>query len=100
MPKKFPITQVYLRWRRRHLHPVSFVLHAVGIPACFVAAPVLLICRQPAAAAVCFVGGYALQLLGHFIEGNRSGEELLIRRLLGKDKQGDAEKQATDQPSR
>ncbi|MDY6913036.1 MAG: Mpo1-like protein [Planctomycetota bacterium] len=87
MPKTFPIIQVYLRWRRRHRHPVSFVLHAVGIPACFIAAPVLLLYRQPAAAAVCFVGGYALQLLGHFIEGNRSGEEILFRRIFGKFRQ-------------
>ncbi len=29
-----------------------------------------------------FVGGYALQFIGHIIEGNISGEEMLIRRLL------------------
>lgn len=71
-------------WRQRHLNPVSFWLHMVGIPACFVAAPVLLILRQWWPVLACFVGGYALQFLGHLIEGNRSGEELLIRRLLGK----------------
>jgi hypothetical protein len=31
-----------------------------------------------------FVGGYALQFIGHAIEGNRSGEEMLLRKLLGK----------------
>ena len=33
---------------------------------------------------VAFVGGYALQLLGHLVEGNRSGEEVLLRRLTGR----------------
>jgi len=30
-----------------------------------------------------FVAGYALQLIGHVVEGNRSGEERVIRKLLG-----------------
>ena len=73
-------------WRKRHQNPVSFWLHMVGIPACFVAAPILLILRRwwPAAAA-CFVGGYVLQFVGHFIEQNRSGEEMLLRRIFCKD---------------
>jgi len=71
-------------WRQRHRNPVSFWLHMVGIPACFLAAPVLLILRHWALALAFFVGGYVVQFVGHFIEGNRSGEELLIRRLLGK----------------
>ena len=29
-----------------------------------------------------FIGGYALQFIGHIIEGNRSGEEMFVRRLL------------------
>lgn len=56
----------------------------VGIPACFVAAPILLILKLWWPAAACFIGGYALQFLGHFIEGNQSGEEMLVRRILGK----------------
>jgi hypothetical protein len=76
--------KLYQNWRSRHRHPASFVLHVVGIPACFVAAPILLIARQWVVAAGCFVGGYVLQFLGHFIEGNRSGEGLLLRRLLGR----------------
>jgi hypothetical protein len=71
-------------WRKRHMDPVSFWLHMAGIPACFVAAPVLLILKQWWAGGACFVGGYALQFLGHIIEGNRSGEEMLLRRILGK----------------
>jgi hypothetical protein len=71
-------------WRQRHRNPVSFWLHMVGIPACFLAAPILLIFRQWWLALALFAGGYVLQFLGHLIEGNRSGEEMLIRKLLGK----------------
>jgi len=71
-------------WRKRHRNPTNFWLHMLGIPGCFVAAPVLLILRQWWVAAAMFVGGYALQFLGHLVEGNRPGEELLLRRVLGK----------------
>jgi hypothetical protein len=30
-----------------------------------------------------FVGGYALQFLGHAVEGNDAGEWVAIKRLLG-----------------
>ena len=62
---------------------MSFALHMVGIPACFVAAPLMLILKLWLWAAGLFVGGYVLQFVGHFIEGNRSGEEMLVRKLLG-----------------
>jgi hypothetical protein len=39
-----------------------------------------------------FVGGYALQFLGHLIEGNRSGEEMLVRRLAGRFASGQKQK--------
>lgn len=72
------------KWTLRHQHQVSIALHIVGIPACFVAAPILLVMKLWWPATGAFVGGYALQFLGHAIEGNQSGEEILIRRLLGK----------------
>jgi len=71
-------------WMIRHEHHVSIALHVVGIPACFVATPILLVMQLWFWAAGAFVGGYALQFIGHAIEGNRSGEEILLRRLLGK----------------
>jgi len=71
-------------WRKRHRNTTNFYLHLVGIPACFVGAPLMLVLRQWLLALVLFVAGYALQLIGHLIEGNRSGEEMLLRRLLGK----------------
>ena len=72
------------KWMRRHQHQTSIALHVVGIPACFVAAPVLLILQLWCWAMGSFVGGYALQFIGHAIEGNQSGEEILLRKLLGK----------------
>ena len=70
-------------WMSRHQNPTSFWLHMIGIPSCFVAAPVMLCLKQWWMAAGLFVGGYALQFLGHFIEGNRSGEGMLLRKILG-----------------
>ncbi|MGB2823560.1 MAG: Mpo1-like protein [Phycisphaerae bacterium] len=78
------LAEWYANWRKRHRNTTSFYLHMLGIPACFLAAPVLLILRQWVLAAVVFVAGYALQFIGHLIEGNRSGEEILIRRLMRK----------------
>ena len=71
-------------WRKRHRNTTSFYLHMMGIPACFLAAPVMLVLRQWLLAAVLFVAGYLLQFIGHLVEGNRSGEEMLLRRLLGR----------------
>jgi len=71
-------------WLIRHQHQMSIALHVIGIPACFVAAPILLVMGMWLWAAGAFVGGYALQFVGHAIEGNRSGEEMLLRKLLGK----------------
>lgn len=69
-------------WKKRHRNPTSFWLHMIGIPACFVAAPVLAMGRQWWLAGSMFVGGYCLQFIGHLVEGNKSGEEMLIRKLI------------------
>ena len=71
-------------WRKRHRNGTSFWLHMVGIPACFVAAQAMLVLQRWWLALVLFVAGYALQFIGHLVEGNRSGEEMLVRRLLGR----------------
>lgn len=76
------------KWLDNHKNPTSFWLHMIGVPACFVVAPALLIISASNErdyywpALYMFIGGYAIQFIGHFIEGNRSGEEKLIRRLL------------------
>jgi uncharacterized membrane protein YGL010W len=69
------------RWYLRHQNRLNLALHVVGIPATVAAAP-LAILGSYGWAAVCFGGGYVLQFAGHLIEGNKSGEELLFRRLL------------------
>jgi uncharacterized membrane protein YGL010W len=71
-------------WKKRHRNRTSFWLHMVGIPSCFLAAPVLLALGKRWLALAAFAAGYAVQFLGHLVEGNRSGEEELLRRLLGK----------------
>lgn len=81
----------FSRWYSRHQNPVSFALHMIGIPACFVAAPILLAMQLWWWALAAFVGGYVLQFIGHLIEGNRSGEEMLVRRLLGMKDHGQVE---------
>ena len=68
----------------RHTHPANVALHAVGLPVTFAAPVWLLIEGEPAWAGAAFVGGYALQFLGHFIEGNDAGEVVLLKRLLGR----------------
>ena len=67
----------------RHQHPLNQLLHAVGVPLTFVASIVFLVQNQPWWALGCFVGGYALQFIGHAIEGNDAGEVVLIKRWLG-----------------
>jgi len=71
-------------WISRHKNPVNFWLHMAGIPACFIAAPVALIMGHYWIALALFVGGYVLQFAGHAIEGNSSGEGMLLRRIMGK----------------
>lgn len=71
-------------WQKRHRNPTSFWLHMAGIPACFIITPALLVVGMWRLAAAVFVSGYAIQFIGHLIEGNRSGEEMLVRKLLGK----------------
>lgn len=78
------IAERFANWRKRHRNTTNFYLHVLGIPACFVVAPLMLIVREWLLAAILFVAGYLLQFLGHVIEGNRSGEEMLLRRLLGR----------------
>lgn len=70
-------------WLSRHRNRTSFILHMIGIPATVAAIPVAILQHWLWAAGL-FVGGYALQFIGHLIEGNQSGEEMLFRRLFGR----------------
>jgi hypothetical protein len=78
--------QPLAKWKKRHRNRTNFWLHMAGIPASFVAAPGLLIFRMWWPAVAAFAAGYALQFVGHLVEGNRSGEEELLRRLLERGK--------------
>ncbi len=70
-------------WIGRHQNPVNFWLHMLGVPMTVLAVPLAIQAYWLIAAAL-FVAGYSLQFIGHGIEGNHSGEALLMRRLLGK----------------
>ena len=68
----------------RHRNRANQLLHVIGLPVTFVVPVVLLVQERWAWAAVSFVAGYALQFLGHAIEGNDAGETILVKKLLGK----------------
>jgi hypothetical protein len=68
-------------WLGRHRNRTNRILHMAGIPATVVAVPLAVMGQWLLAIGV-FVAGYVLQLLGHLAEGNRSGEEELLRRLF------------------
>jgi uncharacterized membrane protein YGL010W len=84
-------------WLSRHRNPANFWIHMLGIPATIAAVPLAAAGRWAMAGAF-FVAGYALQFLGHAVEGNRSGEAMLIRRLLRLD--GDGGTARTTRPAR
>ena len=71
-------------WIERHKDPTNFWLHMPGIVGCFVVAPILVYLQSYYLAAAIFVAGYAIQFIGHLTEGSPSGEEMFLRRLLGK----------------
>ena len=77
------LLRMWRNWLGRHRNATNLALHAAGVPMTVAAVP-LALARQWLLAAGLFLGGYALQLLGHIVEGNRSGEEKLLRRLIGR----------------
>jgi hypothetical protein len=76
-------------WLERHRGAVSFTLHMIGIPPTILGAllvpvytflfslPIFIL------AVFLFFGGYALQFLGHALEGSDPGEVILLKRKLG-----------------
>lgn len=77
-------------WLERHQHPVSLMLHFIGIPltvAAVVVAGVQLaqwrwdLWWRPV---VLLVVGYLLQWIGHLVEGNDMGELILIKKWRGR----------------
>ena len=84
----------------RHQNRTNQILHLIGVPLTFVVSVVFLVQQNWWAALGCFVGGYALQFIGHAIEGNDAGEVVLIKKMLGKPYQefapGTKESNSTD----
>ena len=74
-----------VNYAARHQHPANIALHAIGLPVTFLLPLWLLARGQGFYALLAFVGGYALQFLGHAIEGNDAGEVVLVKRWLGKE---------------
>ncbi len=68
----------------RHRNWTNRLLHLVGVPVTFILTAVLLANGAWLPALASFVIGYALQLLGHWFEGNDAGEVVLIKRWLGR----------------
>jgi uncharacterized membrane protein YGL010W len=77
-------------WLDRHQGRVSFALHMIGIPVSVLGLLMLPISLPAGSIAVfilsiaLFVGGYAMQFLGHALEGSDPGEIVLIKRKLGR----------------
>ncbi len=72
-------------YAERHRNRANQFLHVIGVPLTFVVSTVFLTREQWWPAVGCFLGGYALQFLGHAIEGNDAGEVVLIKRWLGRE---------------
>jgi len=68
----------------RHRNRANQLLHLVGVPLTFVVSLFCLVRQQWLWAGACFVVGYALQFIGHWLEGNDAGEVILVKKLLGK----------------
>lgn len=77
-------------WLARHQHPISFWLHMLGIPATIAGVVIAIVNAiendwdRLWIAGWLFVGGYAVQWLGHLIEGNDMGEVIVVKRLLNR----------------
>jgi len=77
-------------WLERHQHPLSRALHGVAIPMLPAAGIVAVVQWAQGAWSLWWrpvtllVLSYALQWIGHRIEGNDMGEVILIKKALGR----------------
>ena len=78
------LSRFLTNYAARHRHPANVLLHVLGLPVTFGVPVWLLIEGEPWWALGAFVLGYALQFLGHAIEGNDAGEAVLVKKWLGK----------------
>jgi uncharacterized membrane protein YGL010W len=81
---------MFENWKKRHQNKTSFVLHMIGIPLTVLAIPAVIVAAASGpdawywVALALLIAGYALQFIGHAIEGNDAGELILIKKMLGK----------------
>lgn len=75
--------QWIVEYLQRHQHPANRALHILGLPVTFLVPLGLLATGDWLWAIGAFVAGYALQFLGHAIEGNDPGEVIAIKKRLG-----------------
>lgn len=78
------IRRFLVNYYERHQHPANILLHVIGLPVTFIVPLVLLFKGQSSWALASFLIGYALQFLGHAVEGNDAGETILVKKMLGK----------------
>jgi uncharacterized membrane protein YGL010W len=84
-----PPMRLIQNWMERHRDPASFVLHMFGIPPTilgvllFAVYAFLLSFPVFVLALSLFLGGYALQFAGHYLEGTDPGEVIYFKRLFG-----------------
>jgi len=75
------IAYIYKSWAVRHAHPINYTLHLLGIPMTL-AAGIFFFFTAWFWGIFMFVVGYALQVLGHKIEGSEMGEWLIIKKIF------------------
>jgi len=68
-----PMAQWIAEYARSHQHPVNRLCHTIGIPAIALSVPCFVVAAfvpgfWPVPTAL-FVGGWALQFVGHWVEG-------------------------------
>ena len=74
------LKQALNRWLKRHQTGSNRLLHVLGIPATIVGVA-LLFAQSWLPAVACFVAGYVLQVIGHYLEGSRVGELILLKKI-------------------
>ncbi len=71
------------KWVSRHRHPINAILHFIGIPATFIGGGVAF-SGHVVTGIILFVGGYAVQIIGHWIEGSEVGELMILKHIGAK----------------
>lgn len=85
-----PASPIVTDWIDRHRDPRSFVLHLFGIPATIMGVLLLPVYTMLASswlflfALALFLGGFALQFVGHALDGSEPGEIRALRRSLAR----------------